>query len=346
MWGNEIFDSNELIENSSFGNEDDYLNKFYNLNKSFYEPQPDFSQDNLFPYFHGKITEIDTGELNNVNVERKNNTNNTSKENSVDNPFVQTNINNEHEISKKENQQKNKNIEIADLTEQKLEENNSQEKKNENMHNNTNLNGINLTITPILTLNFIENQNFIGKKRKSPDDSNNDKYIKKVRIMAINFIITFINELIVIFSNNNIGKGWCKKQFMSINKKDLSHSSVKYDKEFLEKKLKEILSSISGKYTNVLGDKHKKLIEYLINLEDKGKYFQELFELSFLDCIEHINGTKTSELLNGLPTMEEMFKNEMKSLSKYDFNNLKECFMKYEQIVRNKMPRKSKKSQK
>ena len=129
-------------------------------------------------------------------------------------------------------------------------------------------------------------------------------------------------------------------------KEDLSHSSVEYDKEFLDKKLIEILSSISKKYTNYLNNENKKLIEYLINLEDKGKYFQKLFELSFLDCIEHINGTKISELLNGLPTMEEMLKNEMKSLSKDDFNNLKECFMNYEQIVKIKKSRKSKKSQK
>ena len=338
---NEIFECDELRENSILGNDDDYIIR--NLNSPFYEPQPSFIRDNHCPDFHGKNTEIDTGELNSLNEEI---INNTSKENSVDNPFVQTNINNEHEISRKENQQKNKNIEIADLTEQKLEENNSQEKQNENMHNNTNLNGINLSISPILTLNFIENQNFIGKKRKSPDDSNNDKYIKKVRIMTINFIIAFINELIVIFNNNNIGKGLCKKQLIPINKEDLSHSSVQYDKEFLKKKLKEILSSISKKYTNVLGNKNKDLIEYLINLEDKGKYFQELFELSFLDCIEHINGTNNSELLNGLPTMEEMLKNEMKSLSKDDYNNLKECFMNYEQIVKIKKSRKSKKSQK
>ena len=133
---------------------------------------------------------------------------------------------------------------------------------------------------------------------------------------------------------------------MSINKKDLSHSSVEYDKEFLKKKLKEILSSISKKYTNVLGNKNKDLIEYLINLEDKGKYFQELFELSFLDCIEHINGTNTSELLNGLPTMEEMLKNEMTKLNGFDIDKLKNCIKNYKQKVTNKKPRKSKKLKK
>ena len=206
-----------------------------------------------------------------------------------------------------------------------------------------NLNGINISYSSNENINNNETNKYIGRKKQKNDTNEEsyipDKYIKKTRIMILNSIITFINQQIILFTTK-------RKRFLSINKEDLSHSSVEYDKEFLEKKLKEILSSISKKYTNYLDTENKKLIEYLINLEDKGKYFQELFELSFLDCLKHINGTKTSELLNGLPTMEEMFKNEMKSLSKYDFNNLKECFMKYEQIVRNKMPRKSKKSQK
>ena len=70
----------------------------------------------------------------------------------------------------------------------------------------------------------------------------------------------------------------CVKQLFPINKTNLSYSSVEYDKEFLYKKLKEILSWISNKYTSVLYTKNKDLIEYLINLENKGKYFQELFE--------------------------------------------------------------------
>ena len=206
-----------------------------------------------------------------------------------------------------------------------------------------NLNGINISYSSNENINNNETNKYIGRKKQKNDTNEEsyipDKYIKKTRIMILNSIITFINQQIILFTTK-------RKRFLSINKKDLSHSSVEYDKEFLEKKLKEILSSISKKYTNYLDTENKKLIEYLINLEDKGKYFQELFELSFLDCIEHINGTKTSELLNGLPTMEEMFKNEMKKLNGFDIDKLKNCFMKYEQKVINKKPRKSKKAKK
>ena len=124
------------------------------------------------------------------------------------------------------------------------------------------------------------------------------------------------------------------------------HSSVEYDKEFLNKKLKEILSSISNKFTNVLKNENKDLIENLINLKNKGKYFQELFDLSFLDCLKHINGTKNSELLNGLSSLDEIIKNEKEKLNGFDIDKLKNCFMNYESLVINKNSRRTKKSKK
>jgi len=213
----------------------------------------------------------------------------------------------------------------------------------ENNEDIINLNGINISYKSNENINNNETNTYLGKKKQKNDLNEYsyipDKYIKKTRIMTLNSIITFINQQIILFTTK-------RKRFLSINKEDLSHSSVEYDKEFLDKKLIEILSSISKKYTNYLNNENKKLIEYLINLEDKGKYFQKLFELSFLDCIEHINGTKISELLNGLPTMEEMLKNEMKKLNGFDIDKLKNCIKNYKQKVTNKKPRKSKKLKK
>ena len=70
----------------------------------------------------------------------------------------------------------------------------------------------------------------------------------------------------------------CVKQLFPINTTNLSHSSFEFDKEFLNKKLKEILPSKINKYNSISYTKNKDLIKYLINLENKGKYFQELFE--------------------------------------------------------------------
>ena len=93
---------------------------------------------------------------------------------------------------------------------------------------------------------YINKNNYLGKKRESNYDTFSDNYFKKVRTLLIKAIIIFINELV---------KKITMKQLVDINKTEMTNSSVEYDKEFLYKKLKEILSCISKKYTNVLAIK-------------------------------------------------------------------------------------------
>ena len=185
---------------------------------------------------------------------------------------------------------------------------------------------------------YINNNNFLGKKRESNYDTFGDNYFKKVKILLIKAIIIFINELV---------KKITIKQLVDINKEEMTNSSVEYDKEFLYKKLKEILSCISKKYTNVLAIiNNKKLIEYLPNLKDKGEYSQKIFDLSFLDFLEHINGNKNNELLDGFPTIDKIIKNEMKKLRNFDINKLKSCFENYKDLVERRRSRKSKNNKK
>ena len=75
----------------------------------------------------------------------------------------------------------------------------------------------------------------------------------------------------------------------------------------------------------------------MINLQYYGNYFKELFELSFLDCLEHI--------LDGLPKMEQILKNEGKNLKNFDLNNIREIFNHYEVRVEDRKSR-AKKSKK
>ena len=198
--------------------------------------------------------------------------------------------------------------------------------------------------------NKIENKELLNKKRKANNKNEHqsqfasDNIIKKIRIMILNAIIKFINEKLKIFFNNDIGKGICIKQLLPINRTILSHSSVEYDKEFLNKKLKEILSSISNKFTNVMDNKNKELIKYLINLEDKGNYFKELFELSFLDCLEHICGRKNSELLNGLPNIDNILIKNDKIINEDQLNIYRNIINNYELIIERKKKRNKKKS--
>ena len=171
-----------------------------------------------------------------------------------------------------------------------------------------------------------------------------DIFVKKIKMLILKKSYNFINEKIIKIFNNNIGKGICIKQLLPINKFVLYHSSVEEDKEFLNKKLKEIFSSISNKYTSVLNTKNKNLIDDLINLEEHGKYFSELFELS-LDCLEHIRGTKNSELLDELPKIDDIINNEG-ILDEDEINIYKDVINNYELIIEKKKKRRTKKTKK
>ena len=172
-----------------------------------------------------------------------------------------------------------------------------------------------------------------------------DIFVKKIKMLVLKKSYNFINEKIIKIFNNNIGKGICIKQLLPINKFVLYHSSVEEDKEFLNKKLKEIFSSVSNKYTAVLNTKNKNLIDDLINLEEHGKYFKELFELSFLDCLEHIRGTKNSELLDELPKIDDIINNEG-ILDEDEINIYKDVINNYELIIEKKKKRRTKKTKK
>lgn len=301
--------------------------------------------NDLDVYFHNNNVIRGISNLtikDNKNEEINNNINDSSEEKYKNNPFVQKKMTNETEISRNEILENDKKKEKSDSTSQKFEKNISQEKQNKNINQYNFI----LNMTTTQSIEFINNNYLLGKKRERNYDTFTDKYFKKVRTLLIKAIIFFINELIKKFTNNDIGKGICEKQIVDINKGELTHSSVEYDKEFLHKKIKEILSSISKKYTNYLDINNKKIIEDLLNLKDKGEYFQKLFDLSFLDFLEHINGKKNNELLNGFPTIDEIIEKKRQSLSKFDINKLKSCFVKYKDLVENKKSRKSKKNKK
>lgn len=231
-----------------------------------------------------------------------------------------------HKFSKKVekiskyNSNKNLNENTA-MTAEKTGLNNQEIKTNIEIGKNTN------NPNPII-LNDI-----IGKKRSISDNK-----IKKGRNILLNSIFRFVNKKIRIRYKNDIGKGISIKQFVKISKKELNHSNVEFDKKYLNKKLKEIFSGdISEKYSNFLKSKNEELLQKLIKID----YFKEIFELTFLQCIEHINGTKIIPLLEGFEAIDEMLLNEEKILNKDDFDNYKYIIENYKQFVENKISRKS-----
>ena len=198
-----------------------------------------------------------------------------------------------------------------------------------NIEIKTNMNNPN----PIILNDISKGEKEYLRKKRSISDNE----IKKGRNILLNSIFRFVNKKIRIIFNNDIGKGISIKQFVKISKKELNHSNVEFDKNYLNTKLKEIFSGdISGKFTNFLINKNEKLLQNLIKID----YFKELFELTFLQCIEHINGTKFIPLLEGFETIDEILLNEENKLNENDIENYKYIIVNYKQCVENKFSRK------
>ena len=78
---------------------------------------------------------------------------------------------------------------------------------------------------------------------------------------------------------------------------------------FLSKKLSEIFSvNISTRYTNFDKEHNKILISELINDKDeiKRNYFKMLFNLTFVDCLRHFNGSKNIQILNDMTLFSQL----------------------------------------
>ena len=154
----------------------------------------------------------------------------------------------------------------------------------------------------------------------------------------------FINEKINIAYDGNIGSGLFKKQLMKLNQEQKKNSNIEFNQIFMTKTLKEILSQNITKRIKFYKEDHNKvLIKKLI--EEKKDEFESLFNLTFIDCLEHFIGNKTIIELDGMTLFNEV-KNSI--LEKYEndgesyYQNL-ELFMKdFKDIINNAKPRKRK----
>ena len=193
-----------------------------------------------------------------------------------------------------------------------------------------------------------EKDPFLSKKTKKGDIGifNPNNIIRKCKCFVFEIISAHINNKIKYFYNNNIGKGIFKKQLLSLNQHQKSDSNAKFNKELLNMSLKEIFSSdISGKYSNFDKDYNKKIVENLLNEKDIiiKDYFTNLFNLTFIQCIEHYIGEKTYNELKGMRLFEENINGDMDD----EYSKTLEYYLKnFKNIINNKNSRKSKKKDK
>ena len=254
-----------------------------------------------------------------------------------------TQLNKDEEIENKKDSNENNNTDLIILDKQieniNIEESEEIESKINNNNDTININ------TPNIPEEKSEDTN-LNKKRNRDKNINNkkinfDKILRRIKMSILDAIIRFINHKIEIDYNYDIGKGICEKKILQIDKKELTHSKVEENKNFLLKNLKDILATnISKKYTNYKKTHNIELIQKLIN---KGEDYKKIFELTFLQCVEYIRGTKNIGVLDGLDRIDDIIKIEEQKMDKDEIENFVDFIMDYENILDRKEGRNSKK---
>ena len=187
------------------------------------------------------------------------------------------------------------------------------------------------------------------KKKNSYETGNHNKYtsdniIRKCKTVLINVLFNFINKKIKDIYKKSLENSSNPKKLMKMNQSQIINSRVKYNQSFLYKTLKEIFSeNLSLRCSKYKIDHNKNLINELLNEKDKIKqiFFNDLFSLTFLDCINHFRGSKNIYCLEGLPNYNEICQNLN---GDDDYKESFKCYIdNFENIIKNKKSRKSNK---
>ena len=180
------------------------------------------------------------------------------------------------------------------------------------------------------------------------DKNNLDNFIRRIKKLAFNSILKYDNKVISEMYINRLGHGINIKKLLKNNHFQIKCTGTIFNKELLKKTQGEILSeNITTRFTNFPRDHNKNLIINLLNEEDKVKKerFNNLFNKTLSECIDHLIGVKKSKDLEGL---EKIFENELKNIKKTKeyIENLKNIFNDYKKIYDEKIPRKKKRKKK
>ena len=201
-----------------------------------------------------------------------------------------------------------------------------------------------------------ETNKILNQKRKkeneNEDKKSNSKFTydnlkRKSKHLVIESALDFINKKIKEAYNGNIGKGIIKKELAKLNQSQKKNSSAEFNQSFIHKTLKEILSQKITKKIKIYDEDHnKKLVEKLI--EEKKDEFESLFNITFIDCLDHFIGKKQIKELNGLTLfngLKEQILKEYKEDGESYYKNLEIFLNEYEQRINNAKPRKRKSKQ-
>ena len=178
-----------------------------------------------------------------------------------------------------------------------------------------------------------------NNNKKVHDKFSDDNMRKKCKNVIRNNLLEFINNKINIVYNNDIGHGLSGKKLKILKQKTKSESTVSSDREFMNKKLKEIFSQdISSRFCNYSLNHNEKVINSLINEKDEVKrdYFDKLFNLTFMDCLTFFRGDKYFEELEGLKNLESVKQDLMIENGEEYANHFVYYIKNYEDIINKK----------
>ena len=177
--------------------------------------------------------------------------------------------------------------------------------RNENLYFNLNTTDFNYSndLNALLG-NKIKNNN-IKKSEKKHTKFSSDNLKRVCKHLVLENVMDFINKKIFEVYDGNIGKGLTIKKLMKLNQEQKKNPDVEFNTIFIKKTLKEIFSQNITKQIKLYEAEHNKnLINKLIS--EKADDFKNLFNLTFIECVEHFIGDKQIEELKGLPLFSEI----------------------------------------
>ena len=199
-------------------------------------------------------------------------------------------------------------------------------------------------------INKQENQNSLLNKKRQRETNKSEKThnkfsednLKRVcKHLVIENVMKFLNKKIYDAYDGNIGDGILKKELVKLEQSQKKNSNAEFNKEFLNKTMKEILSNnITKKIKKYDQDHNKKLINKLV--EEKKDIFEKLFNLTFIECSDHFSGNKKIKELDGLTLLSELKEQIIKKYPKDGdsyFQNLEKYMKEFEKRINNAKPK-------
>ena len=191
-------------------------------------------------------------------------------------------------------------------------------------------------------LNKKRNNDDIKKSKKKHTKFSYDNLKHKCKHLVIESLMKFINEKIYEAYEGNIGNGLTIKKLLKMNQSQKANANVEFNKKFITKNLKEIFSqNITQKISLYEPDHNKRLIDKL--LSEKKDKFEKLFNLTFIQCLEHFVGDKEIEELKGLKLFSELKEEIVKKYEKDGesyYQNLNIFLKEFEKKINRAKPRK------